>query len=273
MSRRIPAASLLACLIVLSLAAVAAQAASFGPAPSGICWIRNDSQILRDGTVVVSDEEIGTARLSPDGKWLAYSRAKSDIVVVNLASGQRSVLVSRKTSVTLFGTAAAESTGVYPVGFTPDGTRLYFVYQAHSVFAGGNVLYSMSTRGGKPEVIDKGVQHAAVSKTGDLIILVPGSVRVAPAAGGMWEHSPSIRSLFIQGVGFSEEGTPFYFSDDSVRLFDRAGKETKLSATARSAPIVAGDVVISDDGRRLTCNKAGVVEGLAGLGQNRSPFK
>ncbi len=240
-------------------------------------WIRNDEQIIRNGKVILSDAAgITSARISWDGKLIAYSRNHTAIVLANLSTGKRIKLAGVSGDVTVnYKEGGNEHEVVIPVGFSPDNSKVYFIKQLSSLFVGGNVLQSISIKGGKPSVEYKGLMDAAISKSGDMLICKPGSIMFDGKNGDSWEMKPHIRSMFLMGAGFTCEGKPFYYTNDSVRVFDSSGTEVKLNldSSLSSKPVVIGSVVVWDNRGKIVTNQDGAGKPIDIKGANGKPFK
>jgi hypothetical protein len=238
-------------------------------------WIRNDKQIMKDGKQLLTDTgEISHARLSWDGKYVAYTRNATELVLVNLATGKRTTLAGVRGETTVnYGDGGKEHEWIIPAGFSADNARLYFIKQQSSVFVGGNELHSIALTGGASTLVDKGVADAATCWNGDMLVCKPGAVVVKEKGGKVWEYKPTVRSIYVNGVGFTGEGKPFYYTSDSIHLFSANGEdELRMDSNTGSRPVVLGKTIVWDKGGKIMSNETGKEQAIYLDGENVMPF-
>jgi hypothetical protein len=195
--------------------------------------------------------------------------------VLDLQTGKVTSPIKVAGDVTVnYDKGGSESESIRPVGFSSDCKQIYVIRQASSLFVGGNKLLRVSVAGGTPETIDVGVADTAVNASGDLVILKPGSVQYVPKSGNDWTIDPDYRSIYINGVGFTDDGKPFYYTSDNVVIVGPKGTVQKLDAERDmdAKPVVSGSALIWDDGKQIVTNKGGKVSQISKLGSNRQPF-
>jgi hypothetical protein len=247
------------------------------PIKRPLYWVRNNAEIVKDGKTIFTDEAgVGTACISPNGRYLAYARNHTLIILVDIQTGKKSRVYSSSGEVTVnYKDSGSEHEVVFPVGFSADNKKVYVIKQLSSVYVGGNKLTLVNIQDGKASTVDVGVQNAAISRSGDVLILKPGNVQLTKANGDGWDIDPEYSSMYVNGVGFTIDDKPFYYTSDDIIIINSTGTEKKLTVnpgTINGRPVVAGDTIYWDDGQKVVTNESGTTRPVARQGSNRQPF-
>jgi hypothetical protein len=245
-------------------------------------WVRDEKQILKDGVVFQSDAAgIISARISWDARYLVYTRDHTVLMLVDIKTGKRNKLFTASGATTVQYTTEGAEEGeaerevVLPLGFSPDNKRIYFLKQQSRQFVDGNELISRFLINGKTAVEYKGLKDAAISQQGDLIICKAGTVLVQSADGSSWAYDVKVRATALLGVGVTTEGKPFYYTADSIHLFEASGNETRINVSSpmESKPLLIGSVAVWASNHQILSTESGEETVIDVEGSNSAPFK
>jgi len=238
-------------------------------------WVHNETEIMKDGeSVHTASGPIEHPCAAADGKFLAYTLEGKKVIVVDTKTGKKITVFGVSGNETVkYQDSGSEYESAKPVGFSADGASVYVLQKKSSMFIGGNKLLRVSIANKAAKTVDVGVADAAISPNGDLLILKPGNVQYVPATGDGWEIKPEYSSLYVNGVGFTWEGKPFYNTSDNVVICGPNGtiKTINLS-NIYGRPVITDEEAIWDDGSRIVTNREGALSKIGKLGSNRLPF-
>lgn len=141
-------------------------------------WVENGVNFVVDGEVKFKDESgIQSPRVSPDGRYVAYSQGGIDVVnKKHLGGGDLLVADLSNGAIKTVYKDKDDSRSVYAQGWSPDGSKILFTSQYSSLAISKNLLLAVSRDGGDPQSIFQGFESAYWGPDGNIVVAVGAGV-------------------------------------------------------------------------------------------------